>query len=67
MWQLGIEMRPFFNTGSLWGYPLFAGCGAGFGYWMDGVDMRQQAILNARKTSLLEKRARRAEREAESA
>lgn len=27
LWQLGIEMRPFFNRGSLWGYPLFAAVG----------------------------------------
>lgn len=30
-----------------------------------GVDERQQAILGARRQNLLEKRARRAEREAE--
>jgi len=62
-WQLGLEMRPFFNTGSLWAYPLFAGVGGSFGYWLTGVEQRQQAILAARRTSLLEKRARRAERE----
>lgn len=66
-WQLGLEMRPFFNKESLWVYPIFAGTGASFGYWLSGVDARQQAILAARRTSLLEKRARRAEREAEEA
>ncbi|KUJ22000.1 uncharacterized protein LY89DRAFT_391026 [Mollisia scopiformis] len=64
VWQLGLEMRPFFNRGSLWAYPLFAGVGGSFGYWLMGVEERQQAILGARRTSLLEKRARRAEREA---
>jgi hypothetical protein len=56
-------MRPFFNKESLWAYPLFAGVGASFGYWLQGVDQRQQEILMARRQSLLEKRARRAERE----
>ena len=64
MWQLGLEMRPFFNKESLWVYPLFGGVGASFGYWLQGVDERQQRILGARRTALLEKRARRAEREA---
>jgi hypothetical protein len=64
VWQLGLEMRPFFNKESLWAYPVFAGAGASFGYWLQGVDDRQQAILGARRTRLLEKRARRAEREA---
>jgi hypothetical protein len=57
-------MRPFFNRESLWVYPLFGGVGASFGYWLQGVDERQQRILGARRTALLEKRARRAEREA---
>jgi len=64
LWQLGLEMRPFFNKESLWVYPVFAGTGASFGYWLQGVDQRQQAILGARRQSLLEKRARRAQREA---
>ncbi|CAG8972038.1 hypothetical protein HYALB_00004902 [Hymenoscyphus albidus] len=59
VWQLGIEKRPFFNRGSLWAYPLFGGVGGSFGYWMMGVEERQQAILGARRQSLLEKRARR--------
>jgi hypothetical protein len=57
-------MRPFFNKTSLWVYPVFAGTGASFGYWLMGVEQRQQAILGERRQSLLEKRARRAEREA---
>lgn len=64
VWQLGIEMRPFLTKQGLWVYPIFAGTGAGFGYWMTGVENRQYAILAARRESLLEKRARRAEREA---
>ncbi|PQE30142.1 hypothetical protein CJF32_00003585 [Rutstroemia sp. NJR-2017a WRK4] len=64
VWQLGLEMRPFFNRESLWVYPVFGGAGASFGYWMQGVEQRQQAILGARRTAILEKRARRAEREA---
>lgn len=60
-------MRPFFNRGSLWAYPLFGGVGASFGYWLQGVDTKQQQILGARRTAVLEKRARRAEREAAAA
>lgn len=63
-WQLGLEMRPFFTKQGLWVYPIFAGTGAGFGYWMTGVENRQYAILAARRESLLQKRARRAEQEA---
>ncbi len=62
MWQLGIEIRPFFNKSSLWAYPVFGGTGAAFGYWLQGVDDRQTAILTARKASILEKRARQAQR-----
>ncbi|KAH8664137.1 hypothetical protein BX600DRAFT_512202 [Xylariales sp. PMI_506] len=65
VWQLGLEMRPFFNKGSLWAYPVFAGVGASFGYWLQGVDERQTATLQERKQTILEKRARRAAREAE--
>ena len=57
-------MRPFFNKESLWAYPMFAAVGGSFGYWLTGVDNRQQKILMDRRNSLLEKRARRAEREA---
>lgn len=56
-------MRPFFTKSSLAGYPLFAGVGASFGYWLSGVQERQETILAARRESLLEKRARRAQRE----
>ncbi|KAI1100755.1 hypothetical protein F4804DRAFT_335959 [Jackrogersella minutella] len=63
-WQLGLEMRPFFNKGSLWAYPVFAGAGASFGYWLQGVDERQAAILEERKQIILEKRARKLARDA---
>ena len=62
-WQLGIEMRPFFNRGNLWTYPAFGGAGAGFGYWLDGVEKRQRQILDDKRQTLLEKRRRRDERE----
>ncbi len=61
--QLGIEMRPFFQRGSLWVYTLFAGVGGSFGYWMKGVEDRQVKMLQQRKEILIEKRRRRAERE----
>ncbi|RDW94802.1 hypothetical protein BP5796_00565 [Coleophoma crateriformis] len=64
LWQLGIEMRPILNKESLWVYPVFAGTGASFGYWLQGVENNQRTILAARKKDLLEKRARRAERAA---
>ncbi|KAF7547189.1 hypothetical protein G7046_g9077 [Stylonectria norvegica] len=66
-WQMGIEMRPFFNRSSLWVYPLYAGGGASFGWWLQGVDDRQTATLTDRKSLLLEKRARKAQRDAEKA
>lgn len=58
--QLSIEMRPLFLRSSLWAYPVFGATGAGFGYWLQGVDDNQSAILEARKKAILEKRARRA-------
>ena len=60
-------MRPFFNKESLWAYPVFAAAGGSFGYWLTGVETRQNSILQERKHSLLEKRRRRAEREGTSA
>lgn len=60
-------MRPFFNKESLWAYPLFAAAGGSFGYWMTGVEQRQVDILTERRSDLLEKRKRRAEREAAAA
>ena len=66
-WQMGIEMRPFFNKGSLWAWPVFAGAGGSFGYWLQGVDERQTAVLTERKQAILDKRARKAARDAEQA
>lgn len=66
-WQVGIEMRPFFNKASLWAYPVYAAGGASFGYWLQGVDDRQTDTLRERKNVLLEKRARKAARDAEQA
>lgn len=59
-------MRPFFHPKSLWVYPIFAGAGASFGFWLTGVQARQDAILYERKENLLAKRRRRAEREGKS-
>ncbi len=61
---MGIEMRPFFQRGSLWVYPLFASIGGSFGYWLKGVEDRQMKMLTQRKELVIEKRRRRAEREA---
>ena len=56
-------MRPFFNRESLWAWPVYAGVGASFGYWMLGVEQRQVAILAQKRQMLLDKRKRRDERE----
>ncbi|KAK6197826.1 Protein ssh4 [Pestalotiopsis sp. IQ-011] len=64
-WQLGLEMRPLFNRSSLWVWPIFAGAGGSFGYWLQGVDERQTKMLEDRKSVILEKRAKRAAREAD--
>jgi hypothetical protein len=63
LWQLGIEMRPLLNKESLWVYPLFAGVGGSFGYWLQGVEERQLKIIAERRGTLLEKRRKRDERE----
>jgi len=63
-WQLGLEMRPFFHRNSVWGYPIFGAVGASFGYWLQTVDEKQVAAIEERKAIILEKRARRAQREA---
>ncbi|KAL1798017.1 hypothetical protein ACET3X_004623 [Alternaria dauci] len=63
LWQLGIEMRPLFNKESLWVYPIYAGAGGSFGYWLTGVEQRQFRLLSDRRDALIEKRQRRKERE----
>lgn len=66
-WQVGIELRPFFNKSSLWAYPAYALGGASFGYWLQGIDDKQAAMLRERKAFLLEKRKRKAAKESEEA
>lgn len=56
-------MRPLLAKESLWVYPLFAGVGGSFGYWMQGVESRQLKILAQRREAILEKRRRRDARE----
>jgi hypothetical protein len=63
LWQLGIEMRPILAKESLWVYPLFAGVGGSFGYWVQGVESRQLKMLAQRREAILEKRRRRDQRE----
>ncbi|KAK4998374.1 hypothetical protein LTR66_002386 [Elasticomyces elasticus] len=63
LWQLGIEMRPLFSPAALWAYPIYAGVGASFGYWLKGVEDNQLRILAETRDRLLEKRKRRTERE----
>ena len=58
-WQLGIEMRPFFQKNNLWTYPAFAAGFGSFGYWMESLDAVGKKHLAERKQELLEKRARR--------
>ncbi|KAF2762630.1 putative NADH-ubiquinone oxidoreductase 14 kDa subunit [Pseudovirgaria hyperparasitica] len=67
MWQLGIQMVPIVpRTAGQWGmYPVFAGIGGAFGYWLTGVEGHQKKFLLDRRDALLEKRRRVAEREAQ--
>ena len=57
-------MRPMFIKETMWAYPFYAAVGGSFGYWLTGVEQRQVKILTDRRNRLLEKRQRRAEREA---
>ena len=61
---MGLEMRPFFTRGNFWAYPVYAAVGGSFGYWLTGVQERQDKVLDERKRVLLDKRRRRSEREA---
>lgn len=63
LWQLGIQMRPLLGKEALWAYPLFAGVGGSFGYWIQGVETRQLKTLAERREAILEKRRKRDERE----
>ncbi len=56
-------MRPLFNKESLWVYPVYAAFGGGFGYWLMGVEQRQYRVLSDRRDQIIEKRARRKQRE----
>lgn len=56
-------MRPILAKESLWVYPLFAGVGGSFGYWLQGVEQRQLKMLAQRREAILEKRRRRDQRE----
>ena len=62
-WQLGIEMRPFFQRENWLIYPIYGTVGASFGYWLQGVENRQMRYLSETRDRLIEKRKRRAERE----
>lgn len=44
-------------------YPVYAAIGGSFGYWLQGAETRQFAVLEKSRERLLEKRARKAERE----
>lgn len=66
-WQLGLQKTSPLTPKMLWAYPIFAGAGASFGYWLQTVDEKQVAILQERKDAILEKRARRAARDGEAA
>ncbi|KAK6437963.1 hypothetical protein LTR95_005840 [Oleoguttula sp. CCFEE 5521] len=63
LWQLGIEMRPFFYRQGLFAYPVYGLIGASFGYWLQGMEDNQMRYLGDTRDRLLEKRRRRAERE----
>lgn len=56
-------MRPFFARQALWAYPMYAGIGGAFGYWLTGVEDRQMRLLSDTRERLLEKRRRRADRD----
>ena len=57
-------MRPLITIQNAWAYPFYAAVGGSFGYWLTGVQERQDHLLDDRKRRLLEKRKRRTERAA---
>lgn len=56
-------MRPILAKQGLWAYPVFAGVGGSFGYWLQGVEGRQLKILAQRREAILDKRRRRDDRD----
>ena len=56
-------MRPILQRQALWAYPMYAGIGGAFGYWLTGVEDSQMRILGETRDRLLEKRRRRSERD----
>jgi hypothetical protein len=62
-WQLGIEMRPFFQRENWMIYPIYGTLGASFGYWLQGLEDNQMRYLGDARQRLIEKRKRRAERD----
>lgn len=64
---MGIQHRPIIHLPTMWVYGLFGGLGGTFGYWIQGVEDRQMAMLADRKAALLAKRARQAERDSAAA
>lgn len=49
----------------LWIYPCYGLTGLAVGYWLEGVQERQEACLNERKAFYLQKRKEMVERERE--
>jgi hypothetical protein len=60
MWQLGLEMRPFFNKESPRAYPAFGAVGGS----LMRIENKHMRIMGKRRERLLMRRQRRAEREA---
>jgi hypothetical protein len=56
-------MVPIFERTGLWAFPVYAGVGASFGYWLENVGKKQDRLLSERRDQLLEKRRRLAQNE----
>ncbi|KAK6533401.1 hypothetical protein TWF694_002347 [Orbilia ellipsospora] len=61
--QLGIQRRPHYPPSERLAYPLYMSVAIAAGLYLDSIEERHAAILEDRKKSLLEKRARREEME----
>ncbi|EPS39249.1 hypothetical protein H072_6976 [Dactylellina haptotyla CBS 200.50] len=61
--QLGIQKRPHYFPSEAVAYPLYMSVAIGAGLYLDGMEERYMGILEQKKQSLLEKRARRDETE----